>query len=93
MRPRPTASAARSRNQASVASCSRTIARISKPIQKGAPKAWEPRKMLSDRDIERVKAERLDRQMDITVKILAMLAIACLTLGLLAPTGNRLLPK
>jgi hypothetical protein len=38
----------------------------------------------------------LDRQMDITVKILAvatMLAVAVLTLGLLAPTGNRLLPK
>ena len=52
--------------------------------------------MRSDRDIERVKAEPLHRQMDITVKILAvatMLAVAVLTLGLLAPTGNRLLPK
>jgi hypothetical protein len=52
--------------------------------------------MLSDRDIERLKAERLDRQMDITVKILVvatMLAVAVSTLGLLAPTGNRLLPK
>jgi len=52
--------------------------------------------MLTDRDIERLKGERLDRQMDITVKILAvatMLAVAVATLGLLAPLGNRFLPK
>ena len=52
--------------------------------------------MLTDRDIERLKGEQLDRQMDITVKILAvatMLAVAVATLGLLAPLGNRFLPK
>jgi hypothetical protein len=52
--------------------------------------------MLSDRDIERLKAERLDRQMDITVQILAvatMLTVAVATLGLLAPLGSRFLPK
>ena len=58
-----------------------------KLIQKGT-KSVGAGEMLSDQDIERVEAERLDRQMDITVIVLAvatMLALPWRRWGCLHP--------